>query len=67
MKAWQDNSELKNWLCESKKGRTFVHCEVCDVNLPMGIGGKVDLKKHARGKKHLKEALETTPATDDTV
>lgn len=49
---WEADKELGPWLQQSPRGSGFAYCTVCSINL-MLTGGRNDLRKHARGKKHL--------------
>lgn len=43
---------LEGWITVSAKGEYYAHCIPCDTELRIG-SGKVDLRKHAKNKKHI--------------
>ncbi|XP_045112696.1 uncharacterized protein LOC123505453 [Portunus trituberculatus] len=47
----EEDPLLKDWITSSAKGEFYAHCIPCDVDIRIGAG-KVDLKNHAKNKKH---------------
>lgn len=58
-RKWESDKELCGWLQPSPRGSGYAFCTVCDISL-MLTGGRNDLRKHARGKKHLRDLNRTT-------
>lgn len=48
---FEEDPLLEGWITSSAKGEYYAHCIPCDIDLRIGAG-KVDLKKHAKNKKH---------------
>ena len=52
---WQ--SEWKRYnMNESRKGPSFVHCNICSTDFSVASGGLYDVKRHIDGKKHSEAA-----------
>lgn len=62
-KEWEKFPELKNWL---KGEGDSAQCKVCNTNLQPHLA---DLKKHAKGKKHLElmRAVILQPSVSSTL
>ncbi|KAK8375891.1 hypothetical protein O3P69_008561 [Scylla paramamosain] len=54
---FEEDPLLEGWIASSAKGEYYAHCIPCDIDLRIGAG-KVDLKKHAKNKKHMNAKAE---------
>lgn len=47
------------WRClgPSKKGETYVHCIVCDIEFSCSHSGKSDCRRHVKSKSHIEMDL----------
>ncbi|KAK3869381.1 hypothetical protein Pcinc_025308 [Petrolisthes cinctipes] len=50
---WEDEPEFHGWLKASSKGSSYYFCSACKAHLSLNAG-KVDIRRHAVGKKHTK-------------
>lgn len=48
----EEDPQFAGWVAASPKGEYFAHCIPCDTELNIS-GGKADLKRHTKNKKHI--------------
>lgn len=65
--SYEEDPEFVGWVTASPKGEYFAHCIPCDVELSIS-GGKADLKRHAKNKKHIaaKAELDNRPLVSNS-
>ena len=45
-------------MSESRKGPSFVHCDICGTDFSIASGGSHKVKRHVEGKRHVERARE---------
>lgn len=45
-------------MSESRKGPSFVHCDICGTDFSIASGGFHKVKRHVEGKRHVERARE---------
>ena len=49
---WQHEWKRYN-MSESRKGSSYVHCDICGTDFSIAGGGSHEVKRHVEGRRHI--------------
>ena len=53
-------------MSESRKGPSFVHCDICGTDFSIASGGSHEVKRHVEGRRHVERAREAVAQSSIT-